>query len=213
MASILGTVIIFILAKKLNNSVLLTVSLLFYLICCVFSNYYNLFLPNMGQFMQQFESIFLSPYNNLFVSFFWIACGKLFAEIELSINKNIIYVVLFVSLSLLFGEAKMVSLFRCSRTDDCYVMLIPVCVSIFVLLLKTKNISFKNVKTLRKLSTMIYASHGSIIPICRILLSHTSFGAMDWILFLLTMAVCLCYCLIIIKLEKSPYFSWLRYAY
>lgn len=211
MASIIGMIIVFYLSRKLSNKFMLIFASVMYLFCCLFSNYYHFSEQLMGGFMENFEKVLLVPYNNVFVSFFWIVCGKIFADRSTRPKRSMMIYILVLSVLLLLVESRLTE--KLCRTDDCYIMLIPVCIAIFTLIIQEYNVIFKNGQLLRKLSTLIYASHGSFIPVCSLVLNKTPFGNVSWILFIVTLLACLVYSFIVMKLEKKKYFSWLHYAY
>ncbi len=216
-ASMIGTATVFFLSRKLNSWVITGIGVVSYMVGCIASNYYYLFY-NITAFqsaMDQFEIIFPSAYASFFVSILWIQIGKIFAEHNFSAyNKNVKWILLF-SLMLLYAERAIIMHFQFARENDCYLMLIPVCSSIFLLLMQFPIQNVSSAKTLRACSIMIYALHGSLLPIIRKLIEWWQFNdtVSSYILFIITIILCLIYCLAVLKLEKYEHLQWLKYAH
>ena len=172
-ASVEAITIVFLLSKKINTKILLIISLVINLFCCMASNYGDLMenINFIDNFYSVYQNIFLEPYNGWPVAILWTAVGKLFAEKKLEIKNARIY--LLISMILLYVEYKIINLIGCSYTDDCYVFLIPTGFLIFYLSLKCDTIHIKNSMFFRKTSTIIYAVHGSLIPVLSIILERT----------------------------------------
>ena len=191
--------------------------MVFYLVGCIASNYYYLFY-NIAVFqsvMNRFEMIFPSAYASFFVSVLWIQIGKTFAEHNFSANsKNVKWIFLF-SLMLLYAERAIITHFQFACENDCYLMLIPVCSSMFLLLMQFLIQKVSSAKTFRACSIMIYTLHGSLLPIIRKFIECLQFNdtISSYILFIITMMLCLIYCLVVLKLEKYEHLQWLKYAH
>lgn len=65
---------------------------------------------------------------------------------------------------------------------------------------------------LRKASTIIYVTHGSVIAVVGHLIQRFA-GESSLLVFVITVMICGAICAIIFKLERLKNFRWLRYVY
>lgn len=216
-ASIIGTTIVFFLSRKLNPASVMIIGFFSYLIGCIASNYYYLFhgFGGFSAIMDVFGMIFPSSYACFWVSIIWISIGKSFAlkTPDTSNNKLILY--LLFSVVLLYAERGLVIHYNFVRENDCYLMLIPVCSCLFLILMKINIGNIKCARTLRGYSTMIYAFHGSLLPILRKFVERINISDVgsSYLLFVFTLALCCVYGFIVLKFEKHERLKWLKYAH
>ncbi len=215
MASVIGVALIFLLSQKLNNIVLLMISGVFYLEACMASNYYGIFhsIPGIKQVMDGLEIVFGATFNNFLVALLWIVLGKMFAEQKIKPGQVASWIILCVSLVLLTIEHHVLLWYQIPDNNDCYIMLVPACICIFSLLINAKNVQISHTAELRKISVMVYATHGTVIVVLRGLLERFGLPKHSIILLALTLLLCGLYCVLILKLEKYPKLKWLKYAY
>lgn len=214
-ASIWG---VFLLSKTENiKRIYIVISvIIIYFLCCIRSSYYSCFAGNkiINETVSIYESIFTSPVFSFPIALFWMYIGKLFAEIESS-KKFYSFCILGIPIfSLaLFLEWKFVFILNGSFNNDCYFMLAPLCICIFGIILNCK-ITFKYAKTLRKVSTISYPLHATLIPcigfILEMLNIHTS---NQLILFFIVILLCHISTYLILKLENKKYWKFLRYSH
>ena len=215
-ALVIGTVIIFFASKKINNKVLLAISIVIYILVTIHSSYLFIYkdITIMKKIIIFYETYFVSPYNSFPVGIFWILCGKLFADGDFKYDLKSSSVNLGISLALLFGEWFVVRSFTGSINKDCYLMLAPCIISIFTILLQIKPIEVKNPREMRKISVLIYVTHGAVLSIIQKLsqmILKTSLHSI--ILFVLTALISLSIGLIILWLERYKPFKWLKYSH
>ena len=220
MASVIGVSLIYFFSFKLKveNTVLLFMSLITYVFCVMGSNYHNL-LTEIGpiyNFYSLYVSCFSVPYNSFSVSLIWILIGKYLSEHSMKSAQPIIIVLFVVSGLLLWSEYALVQCMEFSLTDDCFFMLPPFCFFACVLLSRLK-ISWRGgeifFQKLRNMSTIIYCSHLTIAFTVRYLLEYFDISLSYVFLFMITLLLSIILSLAIIKLQRFKYLKWLKFAY
>lgn len=136
MSLILGTTIIFYLSKRLSNVVLLVVSVVFYSFCVLTSNYDKLLQRNsvLNDLISSYILIFSSPFNSFPVSLVWVVISKIIVEKNFLYKNSTLVLMSIISAVLLAFEYIIINKFNLSSNDDCYFMLLPLCVSLYVIL-------------------------------------------------------------------------------
>lgn len=214
MASVEGTILLYFLAKRLPNWALILIGALLYAVGCAFSVYRPL-LDNfhaVQSLMDSYQKIFLNPHNSVIVSIIWIAIGKTMAESEKTISRP--KLIAFVLTSGILLEAEYLLLRPEDNQDDCFIMLIPFCISVFRLLLDCSSVTINHAAYLRKFSTMIYAMHGSVLFLLRYFLGALAPSLnQPVVLWLCTVLICTVYGFLILRLEKIERLRFLRYAH
>ena len=209
---------IFSFKLKVENTVLLFMSLITYVFCVMGSNYHNL-LTEIGpiyNFYSLYVSCFSVLYNSFPVSLIWILIGKYLSEHSMKSAQPIIIVLFVVSGLLLWSEYALVQCMEFSLTDDCFFMLPPFCFFACVLLRRLK-ISWRGgeifFQKLRNMSTIIYCSHLTIAFTVRYLLEYFDISLSYVFLFMITLLLSIILSLAIIKLQRFKYLKWLKFAY
>lgn len=212
MASIWGVILVFYLQKICNNKILLAIGLVLYLLCCLSSNYYNIAIQI--PIIKDIVIFTGKPYNSFPSSIIWIVVGKILAEKPRIIKSNILFATTFCSIVLLYIEYFIVNHFSLVRNTDCYLFLIPVCVLLFIAIgqAQFKGRSFRNQLLFRKLSTIIYCSHLSIIfLITKINIGFTLHN--NIFVFILTLFLSISLGLLLINLSQKKHLNWLKYSF
>lgn len=163
-------------------------------------------------FVLWYENIFTASFNSYPVAFLWIVCGKCFADGTFCWKSRKNNILMIVSLIALFGEWIVVRELSGNYNNDCYVMLFPASISIFYFVKLLPAVSYKKTPVLRKISTIVFASHASIQSVLSVLFDRLSITP-DFVLLFSTVIVCIATCVIILKLEKIKSFSFLKYSY
>lgn len=213
MASIIGVSLITILGKYLNNWVLLILSLLVYILCCLATNY-RVVLDRgpLGPIYDNYVAIFTGPYNSFPVSLIWILLGRLLVRStgKLSrLNIKILWGGLFVGFILLYMEYFAVCKYGLVYKDDCYLMLLPVCICTIILFGRYK-LELPIMPTLRKTSTVVFCCHLPIGITLRYLLKSQGIQ-FDIVVFIATLILSLLVTLVIIKFERR--YNILKFSY
>ena len=211
-STILGTLVVEKLSKKINNKILVILAILCSLLCCLTSSYKYL-LQDTFMIKIMSSPIYIEPQFSFLVSIIYILFGKIIAEKGKIINnKNINIILIIITSIMLYVEWRYVYKISGTYDNDCYIMLIPLSILIFNLIIDIK-ISIKNSKKLRHLSNFIYPLHGSIagtISIClNAISSHTIINGI--ICYIITIIICLV-CFTIVKLLENR-FSVLKISY
>lgn len=218
MALNIGMCIILWLSKKLSAEKIVVLMLPIYMLCCISTNYYGVLQHNYSllKIYHVYITYFRSISNSFPAALFWLALGRMIAERENTAdNKKKGILVISISSVLLILEYCFVKQFNLQNGDDAYIMLIPLCVSAF-LLIKAVPWNSKNHLRLGAISTMIYTTHASVIVVINAILKKIPvLGATlrSWLVFVVALIVCLCICKIVFALENKTLFCWLKYAY
>lgn len=213
-ASVIAATALFWIPKKYNK-LMLIFSFALYLICCVSSNYYYLFDADSAViiFVNIFKPIFNIPHLSFLVAFIWMGIGKICAESKIVIVPAVRRAGIVISAIMLYFEYFAIRIFSLSKENDCYLMLVPLCLFIFLELKSADNFKAKNAVTLRKMSTIIYCSHGTVIKICRGVFRYIFHFNSGIMVFTLTILICLAGCFAVFTLEKKKPFAWLKYSH
>lgn len=209
-AAVTDVIIVYFLSKKLSNKWILSIGLLGFLVCCIDSNYCRLFfyddcLENLYYNSHRFITY---PRYTFIAGLLWVALGKCFAQKPIFANKRFWGFLSISSLLLLFAEDALVRMMQWpSDSNTCYLSFIPICLSIFVWM-GVSDFKVPYSKVLRKLSTMIYCLHLSVIYWLKeltVLDKYLVFGT--------ALLISASISLLIICLQKRPKLNWLKYAY
>lgn len=219
MALIIGVSIVFFASKKLNNTSLFIIGTVIFVLICIRSAYMFLFKdPEWVQSILvgvvKYENIMCEPMTSFPVGIFWIVCGKMFADGAFSRFKiKASSVVLAVSAGLLLTEWLILKHFSGNFNKDSYLMLAPCSIAIFNILIQLKPVSLKYAREMRKISIIVYASHGAVISCISYLFNLAGWSAPSVIKFFLTVIICVGGAILILYLEKKKYFTWLKYSH
>ena len=216
-ALIIGITIVFFASRTFSNTSILIIGSILYVLVSMRSSYMFLFTDLPLGFLEgiaNYESIMNSPVNSFPAGLFWIICGKLFADgyfSKFKIKESII--VLVISAVLLLTEWILIWHFSDKSSRDLYFMTAPCALAIFSILIQLKQINLRYAREMRKISIIIYASHGTLVRG----LSYI-FGLLDWsvpsfVTFVIVSAACSCLGILILYLEKKKYFKWLKYSH
>ena len=150
MALIIGALIVFCLTDifHVNMVWVLAVGAVLYFLCCLNSNYGGLFW-GITPFRQINEYYPARIVNSFPVSIIWISIGKMFAIYDkFTIKIKYVKTLCFTFFLLLFSEWAIVNKLHITRADDCYFMLIQLCITIFYLVI---NMNIKCKSTLLRI--------------------------------------------------------------
>ncbi len=205
-ATIEGTLIVYLLSKKVNDKILFVLFLLCYILCCISSSY-NVFL-NLKIF-----TVF-KPHFCFLVTMIYILIGKMFAYKKININIKYLIILLIICIIGLFFEWRLIVKYTNSLNKDCYLMLLPVSVFIFGII-KNININLKYGRYLRQFSSFIYPVHNFIIFVINYIFVKfiNVSNLLPMYMFILTLLVGLIMYLMIKLLENKKIFKFLKYSY
>lgn len=214
-ALMIGVTAVYLLRKYIHPNLILLFGLILYLICCANSNYRGLF-SETGLIVQLNYRYPGTIYNSFPVGILWIAIGNRLATAEPKpLQRKWCLLAVAVSCGLLVLEYAIVQKLGCAVDNDCYLMLIPVSVAVF-LAAKNSRLHLGCAGTLRKLSTIVYCLHGSAAEVLMVLLPlsrlHSDLLA-GLILFGATAAVSVLVGLLLLRLERCRGLHWLRWSH
>lgn len=173
MASVIATILVWLLSKRFSSCVLLIVFSIIYIWCCLVSNYSPVIegLPLLEHGKYLWMRLLGAPYNNFFVALIWVLLAKIIADsylnkdaynsFALRASKHCLLIVAAISFTLLLCEQIIIYSFGDPSANDCYLMLPFFCVPIFILVLRW-NVRCKYARLFRASSTLTYCLHGTL---------------------------------------------------
>lgn len=168
-STIIATTILYlaIYKAKIATWLIFVLSLLIYLICCRLSLYIGVF--PLSQIQQSalnvFQQYFGAPYNSFLAAFVWIMIGKMIAYEEFKLTKCVSFLMSCAGFMLLLFEYIFVHFSSVIAFSDCSVSLLIVCPAFFLFFTYLDDKKIKYAQLLRKLSIVIFCTHGTYIII------------------------------------------------
>lgn len=211
----IGVVIVYCLGKHIGNRTIILITGCVYFICCLFTRY-TFFMDNFPVIFstyQWYTKVFLSVGNSYPVALLWVALGKYFAECSRYKISVKLHMCTIASSILILVEHCILLYFKLPYTG-CNFLIIPLCVCVFIYTYNSR-VKCKYSVSMRRLSTITYCLHASIVTIIAMLLRNC--GIVDLqsqiINTLLTIVICYIAGFVIIKLERYRYFKWLSMSH
>ena len=224
-ASVIAVVAIVFLSKHMSNRMLLILCAVFYVFACLASNYGNMTLWNGASTADLLEKIaawglpsLACPYNNFVVALLWVMIGKIIADHEASLERFYrshavsTYLLLAISLAVLFLEQYAIRLFDTAYANDCYLAL-PFSATLIMIILLNVPASIKHGKELRAASIITYCLHATLTRSMFAMSALWGFSAPEGLVFLIAISICWLATFAILKLEKVRFLKFLRYAH
>ena len=217
MACVLGITIIYFLSRKLDNLVLLAVTIPIYVFVTLISQFTSEIKahPVLNDIYSFFVMILGTPYWNFMVSLIYILIGKMIAERKLSNCQSKKFLIgLLACVVGLFLERWAWSRIPTFRNEViCYFMLPPTA-AFLVLWVMHLNVNIKHAAAYRKISTITYCIHYSVVKVISEIMSILRVSDPHRILlFFSASIISVCVGLVILKLEKSERLSILKYSH
>lgn len=140
-----------------------TLAVISFCICVLASNYRNLF-PTDGLFQRVFVVLYPGTFYLSFpAGLLWIVLGRMMANGKfLGVPRPALHVALALSSALLAMEYCLISHFGLSVDNNDYFLLVPLVCSIFLVVLRM-DLRVRLAEQYRKISTMMYCLHGSLL--------------------------------------------------
>ena len=192
-ATIIGVLIIVLLYKIFKNDfILLLISVIAFSFVTLASSYRSVIDNTV-------LSVAINKYINVFgglvcsfpAAIFWVFIGKLFAEQKIKLKSVPLLVTLTVlSCVALFLEWKLVFSLDGSYNNDSYFMLAPLCVLLFICIEKIKPYYWEKSVYFKRMSTIIYVVHASLLPFVTKFISIVLNIKMPLLSFVLTFVGC-----------------------
>ena len=202
--NIIGIVIVYLLLRFLDYRIILVISVLFLLVGCFKSSW----APIAFQiFKIQFSDV-LGTRNGLFYGFPYVAMGMYLAKNRKWEGKPISGSIIGFAISLiaLIAESMLLVVYYKTSSTILWVSVYPLTYFFFTLVCRIKIVlSEDKSRFIRKISTLIYVSHGIFL----ILFS----GYQYMVYFLLVSIFATAFSVIIIKLSQRNSLRFLRYLY
>ena len=204
-ALVIGSIIIYWCSNKISNRLLLIITVIIYFLVTLTSTYEFSFLGDKLEYY--YHLIIVASYNSFLVGLIWIMIGKLLAEKKIIYRSKLNMIIMIISIVLLFLEWTLVKNIVGLVDKDCYFMLIPLVITIFLLITNIKSIFFSQSLFLRKISTVMYVSHLSVIYVL------TNYFVIDSRALILLITIIIGIVLTIIIDYLSRWLNFLKYAY
>ncbi len=192
-ATIFGVLIIYLLSKLLKkDGFVFLIALFAFCMVTLSSSYKNILADTVIlAAINKYIDIFGGFVCSFPAALFWVFIGKLFAEQKIKFKSVPLLIILTVLSGMaLFAEWKLVfSLDGCYKNDS-YFMLAPLCVLLFIGIQKIKPCYWKHSVYFKRMSTIIYVAHASVLPIVSKLISIVFHVKIPAVSFVFTVAGC-----------------------
>jgi hypothetical protein len=209
LATVYAVLIVFVLSKWMKNGWIFFIALALYSFALLDSNYGGILSQSVRDSLNIFN---IRQSLNLPAALIWVIIGKILAERPINISQSITWLLLSVASVAYYGEFFMVEYFGWSIHTDCFVMSIPLCTLIFIVIGQSVDIKCKHALKLRKSSIIIYCLHKTIISVLEIVSSH-SFEMTRLVIFVITLICSVCLAFVIIYLREQKDVKCLKYSY
>lgn len=206
-AMVIGVLIVYLLNKLLkNNFLLLLVALIFFTLVTLTSSYFDVVADTFfGTIIKMHITVFGAMVCSFPAAIFWVFIGKLFAEQKIKLGSWLLWAVLVIGSAVaLLIEWKYAVLRNGSYSMDSYFMLAPLCVLLFLGITKIKPIYWERSVYVRRLSTVVYVVHASLMPVISKLISVVFRVKIPLLSFVVALAACVViYLLIELAINKT----------
>lgn len=206
MATVIGVLIIYYFSRWLKyDCIIFCISFFAFCVVTLKSSYSSIIDSTLlSTAIDKYIDLFGSLVCSFPASLFWIFIGKMFAENKIKFKSVRLLICLIIcSALLLFIEWRNVVNLDGTYNNDSYFMLAPLCVLLFIGIKKIGPIYWENSKYFKHLSTIIYVSHGSILPIISKLISIIFNVHNSLLSFLLTFLCCFVIYILIEFINKN----------
>lgn len=216
---VLGVIVLYFLSKRVSAHTLLILTLPFYLVCCIATNYREA-LPSdniIVRFFDLYSRITLTEFNtSLPGALFWLSLGNYLATKngKMALQKKMLYVLLFVAAAFIALERVLIVKYQWEFLDDCYFSLILLCPILF-LIVKEMSVSVATRFRIRELSVIIFVVHGCVERVVGYALKAVFAESLALNIAKVAISFLLIICLgqVIIYLREKKGFSFLKYAF
>ena len=220
MALVIGIATVWFLnEKRVHDIWILALGVLMYVLCCMTSVYRPLVanIPWLAQVLIPFETAIVCPHNSFAAGILFVATGKLLAQRSFHIPNAVLIVMTLVLIVLLYGEHFFVKSLCEVTSDDCYLMLPPLCLCLLVLVGQNTKLKLNfDTRPLRACSTIVYCSHISVAYCLNIVFNRfvEKESAIYYVLlFSATLSLALLLSYVLLRLEKRDSLHWLRFSH
>ena len=221
MASLLNILLVWFLSDRARSSILVIVGVIFYVICCLTSNYYYICqaIPGFEQAYMAYISVFTVPFNSFPVALIFVLAGKYLAEHHVFVtNKHLIPVVI-LGFVMLYVEYSCLDHHRVIN-NDCYFSLLPLSVALFMLIGQNYIKVDYDTKKLRQYSTVMFCLHASIVPAVKGATKHLFWSVgvdngdvIAFVAFIVTILFCVVLTRVLVEMSRHERFGFVKYSY
>ena len=217
MATILGTVIIFYLSRRISNRGLLLITVPIYLFSTVFTEFSAEIqsVPALAAFTDFYKMILGTPHFSFMIALLYIVLGKILADHaqESRPRKSNLVFLLVCLTGLVFEYCFRLKSKSFPYSCNCFLLLAPAAYFFTAIILHIQ-IQIRHSDILRKLSTIIYCGH---VPILAVVSKCLRLCGVSDPLHILSYSATLLLVigggLLLLALEKKHPFRFLKYAH
>lgn len=216
-ASVLAMLLLSICSKYASAGLMLIITFPLYVFGVLVTNY-SCLLGTESTVMQLgagYHAITGQYYNtSLPIALFWMSIGRFMAEVDIQLDKRVLWPLLIISGALLAAERCITLLFGKPEMDDCYFMLALFC-PLLMLLILNNNTSFSSAFRFREISVIAYVSHGTCERIVGFLLKMLPFSRYqsNLVKVAISLALIVVFGHILVILRGKHHIKLLKYAF
>lgn len=217
MACMIGIVIIFYLSQIVSNKVLIFLTIPFYLFATLLSEFKGYVTHDaiLQPLYSRYVHYLGTPCFSFVIALLYIAIGKILAQTAPRVHKRSLYLLGFLfSFCALIGEHRLISHLKYFRYNCDGLLLLAPTAALFVCWILTLEVHLTHAPIFRSFSTILYCVH---IPMCMLVKTVVPFfnsnDPQHLFLFLSTSVISCAIAAALLKLEKRPSLSFLRYAH
>lgn len=213
MALVISIWVVLILSVKLSSTTVVVMTSPFFIVSCLMSNYY--YSPLTQAHLGALQFAFWFPYNSFWIGLFWVAVGKWLSdhfEAWGGVASCHLLGITTVGLLLLGCEQAYIVQNGYCYDSSVFFSLPIVVVPLFLLFLRW-DIAFSGTAFLRAASTITYCLHATLRSILKAVFLLFGVQASELMLLGPVVVICLLLSVVILRLERYPKLTWLRFAH
>lgn len=214
-ALVMSITITYFLLKYVSLGKVIGVSIILYIIGLLGSTYYGVIsdVEVIVNIFKYYNKFFITTRNGLFYGTIFVSIGAYIAKYKsnLSINPKLCLIGLITSIILLAIESFIVIKLNINRETIMWIGMIPSTVFLVLLCINLKIKNSRYFKACRKLSTLIYTSHGLFIIIMPFFLGEFYDNSLIRFISVLTSSIIFSY--FVIYISKIKVFNKVRCLY
>ena len=192
-ASVVAVIMIWWLSRKEHGAAACGIAVFAFIMATLWSSYQSDIWSDslLFRILYGYARIFENPAVSFPIALIWILIGKAFAENRITASSNLVVLTaaMFSAIGL-YLEWWFVRNLNGTYRNDSYFMLIPLCILLFAIVQKIPPFYIRSSRYLKQLSTVIYTSHYSFLPVIRILLKKLLHFDSNMLVFSVTLFCC-----------------------
>lgn len=197
-------------SKQLKEILIVVISILAYTLCIISSEFGGVLRKwdGFAKVYDGWEMIFGNPYTSILAGIPYFALARMLVNEKIKIGNG----VGLAFLAALVVEVILVDSYKCSSTNDCYIMLLP-CAAFIFIKAKDMKIEIKCAAKLRSISTLVFFSHFIWMFALEVCEFAFSLVLPNLVKFVLTITGSMILAFGVEKLSRSDNFMFLKRLY